>query len=58
MVLLYKDPKGETITDVTMTTSMNVTKENVLQVGKNSLRGKSSSKSNGNEDTQVTSPRI
>ena len=58
MVLLYKDPNGETITDVTLTTSMNVTKENVLKLGNNSLRLKSLSTSNGNEDTHVPSPSM
>ena len=59
MVLLYKDPNGETITDLTLTQSINVsTKENVLQLGNNSLRLKSLSTSNGNGETQVPSPTI
>ena len=41
MVLLYKDPKGESITETTITRSMNVsTKENVLQLNSLSLRSK------------------
>ena len=56
MVLLYKDPKGETITETTLTQSMNVmTKENVLQLNNLSLRSKPGSE---NKDVQVeTSPK-
>ena len=56
MVLLYKDPKGETITETTLTQSMNVTtKENVLQLNNLSLRSKPGSE---NKDAQVeTSPK-
>ena len=55
MVLLYKDPKGETITEPTLTQSMNVTtKENVLQLNNLSLRSKPGSE---NKDAKVeTSP--
>ena len=59
MMLLYKDPKGESITETTHTPSLNVsTKENVLQLNSSSLRSKAA---NGNkEDSQVekTSPSI
>lgn len=49
MVLLYKDPKGETMTSTTRThTSVNMqTKENVIQLNTNNL---SRSRVNGNED--------
>ena len=57
MVWLYKDPKGEniTVTETTITPSMNMTKENVLQLNSISLRMKAE---NVNEDSQVemTSP--
>ena len=56
MVLLYKDPKGEWITETTITPSMNVsTKENVLQLNNLSLRSKPG---NDNKNSQVeTSPK-
>ncbi len=58
MVLLYKDPKGESITEPTMTPSMNVsTKENVLQLNCNNLSLRSRP-GNDNKDTQIeTNPK-
>jgi regulator of replication initiation timing len=53
MVLLYKDPKGDSITETTMTPTM--TKENVLQLNNHSLRSKLG---NDNKRTQAeTSPK-
>ena len=56
MVLLYKDPKGESITETTITRSMNVsTKENVLQLNSLSLRSKPG---NDNKHSQIeTGPK-
>ena len=54
MVLLYKDPKGETITETTLTHSMNVTtKENVLQLNNLSLRSKPAKESKDVDNSQV-----
>ena len=57
MVLLYKDPKGETITETTITASMNVsTKENVLQLNSHSLRSKAGNENKRDSQAEKTSP--
>ena len=57
MVLLYKDPKGETITETTLTRSVNVsTKENVLQLNCSSSRSKAANENNEDSQVEKTSP--
>ena len=57
MVLLYKDPKGETITETTLTCSVNVsTKENVLQLNCSSSRSKAANENNEDSQVEKTSP--